>query len=231
MQQETRKIQITQDTRVSSVFALPDGYPSSRDTAVILAHGAGNGMDHPFISHFHRAFAEAGLLSVKFNFPYMESGRKAPDRMPLLETTWRAVIRAVREDSEWAPRHLYLAGKSMGGRVASHVVSQGEACSGLIFLGYPLHPARQADRRRVAHWSGLSCPVLFVQGTRDALCDLNILESELPKIQAGAALHIIEGSDHSFKTPKSSGKSAEDIWTDVNSAIVSWVKKITDGES
>lgn len=223
MQQELRKIQITPDIRISSVWARPDDYRGAEGSAVILAHGAGNDMDHPFMSHFHQAFAEAGLLSVKFNFPYKELGRKAPDRMPLLEDTWRAVIRAVREDAQLAPKNLYLAGKSMGGRVASHLAAQGESSQGLIFLGYPLHPARQVDKLRVEHWARLSCPVLFVEGTRDALCDLDVLESELPRIPAPVTLHLIDGGDHSFKVPKLAGISQGDVWSEAASAITSWI--------
>jgi len=231
MQQEKRKIQVEPNIEVSSVWAIPDDYRGADGSAVILAHGAGNDMEHPFISHFHLAFAKAGLLSVKFNFPYKEAGRKAPDRMPLLESTWRAVIRAVRMDTDLSPKRLYLAGKSMGGRVASHVAAQGEPCDRLVFLGYPLHPPKRTDSLRVEHWAGLSCPLLFVQGTRDSLCGLDLLKSELPRISSPVALHIIEGGDHSFKAPKSNGKSQQDIWREIDWAITSWITNTCHGES
>jgi predicted alpha/beta-hydrolase family hydrolase len=171
------------------------------------------------------------LLSVKFNFPYKEMGRKAPDRMPLLENTWRAVIRAVRDDPKLAPKHLYLAGKSMGGRVASHLAAQGQACDGLIFLGYPLHPAKQIDKQRMEHWANLPSPVLFVQGTRDALCDLDVLKAELPRIPAPVTLHVVEGGDHSFKVPKSLGRSQDGVWQDVGTAVTVWIKKTNHGQT
>ena len=231
MRQEPRKIQVAPDIEVSSIWAIPGDYRGADGSAVILAHGAGNDMDHPFMSHFHLAFAEAGLLSVKFNFPYKELGRKAPDRMPLLESTWRAVIRTVREDAARAPKALYLAGKSMGGRVASHVVAQGDPCRGLIFLGYPLHPAKQVVALRVEHWTKLSCPVLFVQGTRDALCDLDVLKSQLTRIPGPVTLHIVEAGDHSFKVPKTGGKSQQDIWKEVDLAIATWITKTSHGKS
>ncbi|HYE34375.1 alpha/beta family hydrolase [Methylocaldum sp.] len=231
MPHETRKIQIAPDIEVSSVWAIPDAYRDTDGSAIILAHGAGNDMDHPFMSYFHLAFAEAGLLSVKFNFPYKEVGRKAPDRMPLLESTWRAVIRTVREDPKLSPKQLYLAGKSMGGRVASHVAAQGEACRGLVFLGYPLHPAKQHDKLRVEHWSGLVCPVLFVQGTRDALCDLDVLKPQLPRIPGPVTLQIVEGGDHSFKVPKSNGKAPQGIWQEVALAVTSWIARTNHGKS
>ena len=230
MKLETCKIQAAPDAAVSSVWATPEAYPGAEGTAVLLAHGAGNDMDHPFMSHFHLAFAEAGFLSVKFNFPYKEAGRKAPDRMPVLEDTWRAVVRAVREDPERAPKHLFLAGKSMGGRAASRVAAGGEPCRGLIFLGYPLHPAGQPEKLRVDHWPRLACPVLFVQGTRDALCDLGVLEAELPRIAGPVATHIIEGGDHSFKVPKSTGNSQDEVWREAGLAVADWIGKVNHGE-
>jgi predicted alpha/beta-hydrolase family hydrolase len=223
MWQEQRKIPVDSRLDVSSVWAIPDGYEASESSAIILAHGAGNNMEHAFISYFHAAFAEAGLLSVKFNFPYTDAGKKAPDRMELLQKTWQAVVRAVRDDSTLAPRHLFLAGKSMGGRVASHIVAEGESCNGLVFLGYPLHPAKRTDKLRVEHWSQLSCPTLFIEGTRDALCDLELLKALLPQIPASVSLHVIEGGDHSFKVPKSVGKTQEVVWGEIQTAIVFWL--------
>jgi len=143
--------------------------------------------------------------------------------MPLLESTWRAVIRAVRMDAALSPKRLFLAGKSMGGRVASQVAAQGEPCQGLVFLGYPLHPPKRPDALRVGHWAGLSCPALFVQGTRDSLCGLDLLKTQLPSITAPVALHAVEGGDHSFKVPKSAGKSQEDIWWEMDSAATAWI--------
>ncbi len=223
MHQEKRKIQVDPDIEVSSVWAIPDDYPANDGRAIILAHGAGNDMDHPFMSYVHHAFAEAGLLSVKFNFPYKEMGRKAPDRMPLLESTWRAVIHAVKADPALSPKRLYLAGKSMGGRVASQVVAQGESCQGLLFLGYPLHPPKQTDRLRVQHWPSLTCPLLFVQGTRDSLCDLRLLRTQLPLIPAPVTLQLIDGGDHSFKVAKSSGKTERMVWEQIVATLMSWL--------
>jgi predicted alpha/beta-hydrolase family hydrolase len=219
-------IQVTSDLQVTSVWAVPEGYQAGRGDAVILAHGAGNDMNHGFMCFFHRAFAEAGLLSVKFNFPYTEAGRKAPDRMPLLEATWRLVIDAVRSDAALAPRRLFLAGKSMGGRVASHVAAQGTACDGLIFLGYPLHAAGKPDQLRVEHWAQLTRPSLFVEGTRDPLCNLDTLRTELPRLSSSATLHVVEGGDHSFKVPKSAGITEPEVWLEVSGAVTSWIRRL-----
>ena len=225
MQLENRKIIVDSKQEVSSVWAMPDDYVANSSSTVILAHGAGNDMHHAFMSYFHQAFAEAGLLSVKFNFPYTDAGRKAPDRMELLENTWRAVIQAVRTDSKLVPKQLFLAGKSMGGRVASHVVAKGEHCDGLIFLGYPLHPAKQTEKLRVEHWTNISCPVLFIEGTRDPLCDLELLKIEIKRFPAPTSLLVIEGGDHSFKVPKNLGRMGEEVLADVAFNAVAWLRQ------
>ncbi len=223
MQIEKRTVRVDPAIEVSAVWAIPEHYRAAEGGGIILAHGAGNDMDHPFISYFHLAFAQAGLLSVKFNFPYKEAGRRAPDRMPLLENTFRAVIRSVNMDAALSPKHLYLAGKSMGGRVASQLAAAGEPCWGLVLLGYPLHPPKRTDSLRIAHWAGLTCPLLFVQGSRDSLCELEILKSKLPTIPGPVTLHIVEGGDHSFKIPKSAGTSQQDVWKEIGRVANNWI--------
>ena len=191
--------------------------------AVILAHGAGNDMEHPFMNHFHAAFAEAGALSVKFNFPFKEYGRKSPDRLALLEDTLRAVIGAVMDDPKLAPKQLFLAGKSLGGRVASHLAAAASICQGLVVLGYPLHPPSKPGILRVDHWARLGCPVLFVEGTRDPLCDLALLRTQLPRISSPVTLQLVEGGDHSFKLPTAAGKAQEEVWSEASAAVVAWM--------
>lgn len=105
------------------------------------------------------------------------------------------------------------------------MTAQGEACDGLIFLGYPLHPAKQVDKLRVEHWAKLSSPALFVQGTRDALCGLDVLKAELPRIPASVTLHTVDGGDHSFKVAKSIAKSQEDVWQEMVASVTQWITK------
>lgn len=225
MQEEQRKITVQPGMDITSVWAIPDQYQPGQSNAVILAHGAGNDMTHHFMSYFHHAFAEAGLLSIKFNFPYTEQGRKAPDRAAVLEQTWRAIHDTVRTDA-LAAGQLFLAGKSMGGRVASLAVADGLECAGLIFLGYPLHPPKQPEKARTEHWPAIPCPTLFLQGTRDSLCDLALLESSLPLLAGPATLKVIEGGDHSFKVPKSLQRSQESIFEEMSTTAVGWINQV-----
>jgi hypothetical protein len=225
MQEKHRKITVQPGMNITSVWAIPEQYQPGQSNAVILAHGAGNDMTHPFMSYFHHAFAEAGLLSIKFNFPYTEQGRKAPDRAALLEQTWRAIHDAVTRDA-LAPNRLFLAGKSMGGRVASLAVANGLECAGLIFLGYPLHPPKQPEKTRTEHWAAIHCPALFLEGTRDSLCDLALLKSSLPLLPGPVTLKVIEGGDHSFKVPKSLQRSQASVFEDMSTTAVDWMNQV-----
>ena len=223
MQVLARKIDVCPQIYVSSLWAVPSDYDPARGTALILAHGAGNDMNSPFLSFVHEAVAARGVLSVKFNFPYKERRAKLPDRTPLLEATWRALIASVRDEPALAPARLFLGGKSMGGRIASQVVAAGEACDGLVFLGYPLHPPRRPERLRTAHLSAVASPMLFIQGTRDALCDLVLLRGVLKGLRTPSILHVIEGGDHSFHAPKRSGRSESDIQHEITEVVAGFV--------
>lgn len=223
-----RRIQVTKDIAISSVWALPRrDYQPSR-AGLVLAHGAGNDMNNPLLSFVHEALAERGVMTVKFNFPYKERGGKAPDRAPLLEQTWQKVIEAVRADAHLAPARLFCGGKSMGGRIASQLMAKGEACAGLVFLGYPLHPPGKPENLRVEHLPRITCPMLFIQGTRDALCDLVLLREALQRVRAPAILHVIEGADHSFNVPKRVGRSVAQIQQQIVDVIADFLRLHTE---
>jgi hypothetical protein len=224
MEPLARPVAVSPEVTVSSLWAVPPRYDRGR--ALVLAHGAGNDMHGEFISFVHAALAERGTLTVKFNFPYTERGARAPDRPPLLQATWRAVARAVREHPELAPRRLVLGGKSMGGRVASVLAADGEACDGLVLLGYPLHPAGQPQQLRVEHLPRIRVPMLFVQGTRDALCDMARLESVLASLAAPVTLHRIEEGDHSFAVPKRLGRDPQAIREEIAGVVERWLTQL-----
>jgi len=191
------------------------------DAAIVLAHGAGNDMCNPLLSAVHLGLAGRGFVTVKFNFPYTEAGRRAPDRMPALEACYRAVVEHVRR--ELRPARLFLGGKSMGGRVASHLAAQGLACDGLVFLGYPLHPAGKPQQLRDAHLPAIRVPMLFLAGTRDSLCDLALLRPVLARLSAPVALHVLEGGDHSFAVPKRLARG-QPVVEELCDAIARWAK-------
>lgn len=218
-----RQITVSLDTHVSSVWSVPTDYQAQRDAAMILAHGAGNDMENPLLTAVHAALAQRGWLSIRFNFPYKEQGRKLPDRAPVLEATWRAVIAAIRDDPALSPKQLFFGGKSMGGRIASQVVAAGMDCNGLVFLGYPLHPANRPEKLRTQHLSTIRCPALFIQGTRDALCNLDLLKTSLGQLQMPVTLHVIEGADHSFNVLKALDRSQPEVQHEIIEVVSDWL--------
>lgn len=199
-------------------------YPSEQPFgALVLAHGAGAGQSSSFMVRVATGLAERGLATATFDFAYMSAGRKVPDRTPVLERAWRDAIEAAR--LQFDGLRLYIGGKSMGGRIASHIASQGEtgALAGLILLGYPLHPPGRPDQRRDAHLPAIAEPMLFVQGSRDAFGSADEIRQLLPSLQH-AELHEIEGGDHSFKVPGGVTKQAP-VLSGIMDVVAGWTRE------
>ncbi|MEO5780291.1 MULTISPECIES: alpha/beta family hydrolase [Arthrobacter] len=180
------------DVSVSAAYARPDN-PSA---TLVVAHGAGAGMDHPFLRGFTGALNDAGIATLRFNFPYREAGRKFPDRPPLAIAAWRAAMATAASLGNDGP--LWAAGKSFGGRMASMAVAEGMPAAGLIYLGYPLHPPGKPEKLRDEHLYGLTLPMLFLQGTRDTFATPELLEAVTARIGPSAAVQWLEDGDHSF---------------------------------
>ena len=161
------------------------------------------------------ALASRGIAVVRFNFPYAEVGRRVPDPQPRLEACFRAVATSVSEE---IPR-LFLGGKSMGGRIASHIAADGFPTRGLVFFGYPLHPPGKPDRLRDAHLKRISAPMLFLQGTRDTFATPELLRRTVASLRT-AKLVEIEGGDHSFKVP---GRASADVLTELIDAAAQFI--------
>jgi len=209
---------------VSAVVALPAGFRRpGRTPAVVLAHGAGSDMTSAFMSTVHSGLAREGYVAVKFNFPYTEARRRAPDPRPVLERCYRAVLDAVAADRALAPPWIAIGGKSLGGRIASYVAAAGAPVRGLFFLGYPLHPAGRPDALRADHLPGVPLPMLFVEGTRDTLCELDRLRPVLARLPR-ASLHTIEGGDHSFRVPRRTGRTDEEVWAEIVGVAARWLR-------
>ena len=188
---------------------------------VVLAHGAGAGMRSDFMAFQADALAGAGLLCLRFEFPYMEAGRKSPDKAAVLEETWRAVAEDARTRAGGRP--LVLGGKSMGGRIASQAVAAGAPADGLVFHGYPLHPPGRPDRVRKAHLPDVRVPMLFVEGTRDLFCPLDTLRDVIAETKIAATVVVIDDGDHSFKVRASSGRSTKEAWVEVAEHTAGWI--------
>jgi predicted alpha/beta-hydrolase family hydrolase len=195
---------------------LPERW--NQEIAVILAHGAGQGIDSPFMKYFHEALPERGLLSVQFNFEYMDKGKKIPDPQPKMQALYRQIVGEVAETHR--PRKIFVGGKSMGGRVASYIAGDTPQVSGLIFLGYPLHAPGKQDQMRDAHLYDIKLPMLFLSGTRDTFAERPLLEKVVSRIGDRAMLIWTEGGDHSLKV----GRKGANTLEAAADAIGEWVR-------
>jgi predicted alpha/beta-hydrolase family hydrolase len=191
----------------------------SGPATLVLAHGAGSGMGHPVLVRIQTALAARGTTVVTFDFPYRVRGRGGPDRMPVLVAAYRAVLDTIRGD---VPERLFLGGRSMGGRVASHAVAEGVEARGLVFLAFPLHPPGKPGTSRATHLATLRIPMLFVQGTRDTFATPDLLDGVLATLPA-ATLHAIPEADHGFHVPKRTGRTDDVVSDEIVATVAAWI--------
>jgi predicted alpha/beta-hydrolase family hydrolase len=202
-------------------------YPSDAARfALVLAHGAGAGRMSSFMVEAARGFSARGVTVATFDFPYIAAGRKVPDKAPVLEAAWREALAAARERVGGLP--MFIGGKSMGGRIASHVASQGNigTVAGLVFLGYPLHPPAKPAQRRDAHLPAIAEPMLFVQGSRDAFGTAEEIRQLFPLLQR-ATLHEVNGGDHSFKITGRGAPKQPDVMASIMDAVTEWMADVS----
>ncbi len=203
-------------------------YPAAADRRIgatfVFAHGAGAGQESGFMVAFAAALAARGLDVVTFNFLYVEQRKKIPDKTDRLEACFRAVIAAARDATP--ANVIFIGGKSMGGRIASHLAAAGDDVRGLILLGYPLHPPGKPDQLRIAHLPAINVPVLCLQGTRDPFGSPEELRPHLAKIPAAVTLHAVEQGDHSLARSRSKpvvGRTVERTYSELQDLIAAWV--------
>jgi uncharacterized protein len=187
---------------------------------LVLAHGAGAGQKHPFMTATANGLAARGISVVTFDFPYMRARRHVPDKAPVLEAAFREVIDATREWSKTSD--VFIGGKSMGGRMATHLGAQGlEGLRGVVALGYPLHPPGRPDKPRTEHLPSIRVPVLIVQGERDTFGTPDELTPVIATMKAQVTLHVVDGGDHSLTVR---GKKKDDAFQDVLKVVADWVR-------
>ena len=208
---------VDEATRVSGLLQHPKG----SKTCVVLAHGAGAGMEHPFMAALAQDFARRHIATLRYQFPYMERGDKRPDSPTVCQATVRAAIAAARD---LAPGlRLIAGGKSFGGRMTSQAQAATPlaAVAGLVFFGFPLHPAGKPSIDRAAHLSQIKIPMLFLQGTRDTLAELQLLRPLVARLPL-ATLNILEGADHSFHVLARSGRTDAQVRDEMMQGFLAW---------
>jgi len=209
------KSSFTWDGRtVSAVWHHPD----RGKTYLVLGHGAGGNLHTPGLVQFADALAARGVGAVRFNFPYAEAKRKVPDPQKTLEACYRSIAGQVAKHAS----RVLLGGRSMGGRIASHIVADGFPAAGLVFLSYPLHPPGHPERLRDKHLGKITVPMLFIQGSRDAFAQSDLLQKTLKTLKA-ATLHVLDGGDHGLAVR---GRASEDVLAELVDTTLAWIRRL-----
>lgn len=219
---------------ISLSIALPSGgtisgllqMPAGAKACYVLAHGAGAGMKHAFMASIAQGLAERGIASLRFNFPFMEQGSKRPDSPAVAHAAIRAAVaEAARHMPAGVP--LFAGGKSYGGRMSTQAQAAEPlpGLTGLVLLGFPLHPAGKPSTERAAHLADVKLPMLFLQGTRDALADLELVTQATASLGQKATLHIVDGADHAFHVLVRSGRTDAQVREELCDTMAAWMMK------
>src|SRR6266853_5707680 len=204
--------------------------PGNARQLLVLAHGAGAGMTHPFMERLSTELASVGVATLRYQFPYMEERRRIPDAPAVLTATVVAAVQAAAKAAPGLP--LLAGGKSMGGRMTSQAAAEHsldgalDGVRGLVFFGFPLHPPNRPATKRADHLAKVTAPMLFLQGTRDTFADLQLVRPVCAKLGSRATLHVIETADHSFHVLKKSGRSDAEVLRELAETTVSWAEGI-----
>jgi predicted alpha/beta-hydrolase family hydrolase len=216
-------IDVNDTTQVSGLLEITKG----SKLCLVLAHGAGAGMEHPSMAAIAQELAARDIATLRYQFPYMERGEKRTDAPPLCHATVRAAVAAAAQLIPELP--LLAGGKSFGGRMTSQAqaVNPLTGVRGLAFFGYPLHPPDKPSIDRAAHLSKVKVPMLFLQGTRDNLADLTLLRPLVGELENRATLMVLEGADHSFHVLKRSGRTDEEVKREMIDAFIAWAENLS----
>jgi predicted alpha/beta-hydrolase family hydrolase len=218
-------IEIEGGGRVSGLLQSPQ----KPRACLVLAHGAGAGMKHPFMAAVAEGLASRGVATLRYQFPYMERGAKRPDPPKVAQAAVRAAVAEAARQLPGFP--LFAGGKSFGGRMTSQAQAA-EALPGvrgLAFLGFPLHAPGKASDERAAHLTEVTIPMLFLQGSRDDFADLSLLQPLVRKLGAGATLKLFDDADHSFHVPARSGRSDAEVREEMLDALAQWMDSAAPG--
>ena len=229
--EKTKSVQLSvgPDITVSARIGTPEWWPSGHRAAVVLAHDLGGTHEDPLLTVLQERLIEKGFLSISFNFPFAEAGKKRPDPMPVLEKAYRTASQALMRDPEEAPSIVVFAGLGLGARVAAHAISVGAKADGLICLSFPLHPAGKPSQQKAESLFRIICPMLFVQGSRDAHCRVDRLESLRRRIGAPTQLVVIEDADHSLGPVKRTKRTADEITAQTLAAVEGYLARTIGG--
>jgi predicted alpha/beta-hydrolase family hydrolase len=219
MTAQSLKLDIDNAATVSALLLRPE----NARACFVFAHGAGAGMSHPSMETVATGLCERGIATLRYQFPYMEKGSRRPDAPSVAHAAVRAAVKEAERYCAGLP--LIAGGRSFGGRMTSQAqaIAPLPAVRGLAFLGFPLHPAGKPSVARAAHLSDIKIPMLFLQGTRDGLAELSLLQPVVNGLKGLASLHLVQEADHSFHVPARSGRSDREVMSEVLDALSGWI--------
>ncbi len=221
------EIEIEPGRAVDGQVDLPAAGGRRCQAFVLMAHGAGNDMHEALLSFLAVGLAARGCGTLRFNFPYRSEGRGRPDSQRVLERTWLAAAEWARRRTDIETETLLAGGKSMGARVASQLGGAGQlAVDGFLFWGYPLHAPGKTHQLRDGHLDAIRAPMLFMTGTRDPFCNLDLMRPVIKRLGNRAVLEIIEAGDHSFRVPRKAGRSQEAVYADILERSHRWIEAL-----
>jgi predicted alpha/beta-hydrolase family hydrolase len=211
---------------VSGVLGIPEWWPTGSRVGIVIAHAQRADKDDPQLVELQRVLTERKFLTLRFNFPYAEAKKRRPDPLPVLERAYRSAAAFLGRDPTAAPAHLFAGGKDLGALVAAQLATTRVRLDGLFFLGFPLHTMDKPQSVRSEALFRIISPMLFVQGSRDRLCDLPTLRRTLLRVGAPTTLAVVREADHLLRVPKKSGRIQEEVNTEILGALEDWIQKI-----
>ncbi len=210
---------------VSGVLGIPEWWPTGARVGIVLGHASASHLGNDLFVHLQRELTERKYLTLRFNFPFAEAGKKRADANAVLERTFRSAISILGRDPTAAPAHLILGGHGLGAQVACNVAATQVRVEAMALLGYPLHALGKPEEPKAEPLFRIICPMLFVQGSRDRTCDIPVLKQTMVRIGAPTTLHIVDDADRTFKVPKKSPRTVEDVQHEILTTLDSWIQK------
>ncbi len=224
---ESTEIRVSPELTVPGTVCTPEWWPSGQRVGIVLAHDDDGPAGEESLTALQSALTALGHLTLRFDFPYSAAGKKRPDPPALLVRTYRAAITSLMEEREQSPARLVIGGVGLGARVATQVVSQGFKVDGVVCLGFPLHPSGKPNQQKVEPLFRIICPMLFVQGERDAHCRVDRLEEVLRRIGAPTQLHVVRDAGQGLALIKRTSRTPEQVREEVLTAIESFVEQVS----
>ena len=209
---------------VSGVLVIPEWWPTGSRVGIVLAHGTQR--EDPILEELHRELTHRKYLTLRFCFPFVEAEKKRPDDIAILQRTFLSAVALLGRDPTASPAHLFIGGKNLGALVAAHAATARVRIAGLFFLGYPLHKQGDASNVRSERLFRVISPMLFLQGTRDRHCDLDVLRQTLLRVGAPWDLHTVEEADHGFKVLKKGERTQEEVQAELLTTMDDWVTRV-----